>query len=198
MRACCRTPPGRRQGAVQHRDGVAEAADEPRRRLRCQRDLRHQHDRAPAALEHPLDHLQVHLGLARAGDAVQQHLALAAVHGGHASVDRGPLRIGEGAGPGRRLRRRGDRCQRPPRRARRDHQGQRARQRRAVLLGDPRRQLEQRRRHASPAPRPPAAARRPDPRPLRRARARRPRRCARPAAPARGSRGRARAPSGTA
>ena len=60
---------------VQQRDGVAEARLEAPDGLRGQRDLRHEHDHALAALERPRGGAQVDLGLARAGDAVQQVLA---------------------------------------------------------------------------------------------------------------------------
>ena len=60
---------------MQQRDGVAEARLEARDGLRRQRDLGHQHDHAPPALERPLRGPQVDLGLARAGDAVQEVLA---------------------------------------------------------------------------------------------------------------------------
>ncbi len=63
---------GGAQPRVQHRDGVAEALDEARDDLRGERDLRHQHDRAAALLERGRGGLQVDLGLARAGHAVQQ------------------------------------------------------------------------------------------------------------------------------
>ena len=66
--------PGRGERAVQHRHGVAETGLEAGGRLRRQRDLRHQHDRAPSIRQLPLDRPQVDLGLARSGDAVQQHL----------------------------------------------------------------------------------------------------------------------------
>ena len=60
---------------VQQRDGVAEARLEAPDRLRRQRDLRHEHDHALPALERPRRGAQVDLGLARAGDAVQEVLA---------------------------------------------------------------------------------------------------------------------------
>ena len=66
-----RRSPGRELG-VQDRDGVAEAVDEARDDLRRQRDLGHEHDRAAALGERRRGGLQVDLGLARAGDAVQQ------------------------------------------------------------------------------------------------------------------------------
>jgi len=59
---------------VQDRDGVAEALDEARHDLRRQRDLGHQDDRPLPPLERRADGLQVHLGLARAGDAVQEQI----------------------------------------------------------------------------------------------------------------------------
>ena len=49
-------------------------ARKPLHRLRCQRNLRDEHDRATTGLERGLDSLQVHLGLARSGDPVEQEL----------------------------------------------------------------------------------------------------------------------------
>ena len=63
---------GRAQLRVQHRDGVAEAFDEAPDDLRGQRDLRHEHDRAASLLQRGRGGAQVDLGLAGAGDAVQQ------------------------------------------------------------------------------------------------------------------------------
>ena len=70
-----RSPGG--QMAVQHRHQRLHAARaeprlEPLDRLRRQRNLRHQHDRAFALLQRVVDRLQVDLRLAAAGDAVQQ------------------------------------------------------------------------------------------------------------------------------
>ena len=65
----------RAQPRVEHRDPVAEARLEPRHRLRREPDLRHEHDHAAAPLERRLGGGQVHLGLARAGDAVEEKLA---------------------------------------------------------------------------------------------------------------------------
>ena len=57
---------------VDHRHGVAEALDEAAGGLRRQRDLGHEHDRRAAARERHLDGPEVDLGLAAAGDAVEQ------------------------------------------------------------------------------------------------------------------------------
>ena len=57
---------------VQQRDGVAEARLEAPDGLRRERDLRHEHDHALAALQRRGGGAQVDLGLARAGHAVQQ------------------------------------------------------------------------------------------------------------------------------
>ena len=70
---------------VQHRDDVAEPGAEPRQRLRGQADLGDEHDRAAPGLERRLDRTQVHLGLARAGDTVQQQAAAVV----------GPVALGE-------------------------------------------------------------------------------------------------------
>ncbi len=56
------------QHGDRHREALAEAPDE----LRREPDLRHQHQRALAAPQRSLDGVQVDLGLAAAGDAVQQ------------------------------------------------------------------------------------------------------------------------------
>ncbi len=53
-----------------HRD--PETAAKARQGLRGEADLRHQHQRLTVARHHRLDQLQVDLGLAAAGDAVQQ------------------------------------------------------------------------------------------------------------------------------
>ena len=70
---------------MQERDAVAEAGAEAGDRLRREADLRHEHDRAPALGERPLDGREVDLGLARAGDAVQEQApgsVLLSVEGG--------------------------------------------------------------------------------------------------------------------
>ena len=67
----------RREMAVQHGDKClklagTEARLEPLDRLRCQGNLRHQHDGSPALLKRAGDGLQINLGLAGAGDAVEE------------------------------------------------------------------------------------------------------------------------------
>ncbi len=66
-----RPPLGRWQPAVQHRHVVAEARPEARRQLRGERNLWHQHQRAPPALAGLGDEAQVNLGLARPGHPLQ-------------------------------------------------------------------------------------------------------------------------------
>ena len=61
----------RREPAVQDRH-VVETAEEPANGLRRQGDLRDQHDRSTPLLHRPLDHADIHLGLATARDTVQQ------------------------------------------------------------------------------------------------------------------------------
>ena len=63
-----------RERGVQQRDRVAEARLEAGDGLRRQRDLRDEHDHALAVGERLRGRAQVDLGLARAGDAVQQPL----------------------------------------------------------------------------------------------------------------------------
>ena len=60
---------GERRMQHRHRgcEALAEAADE----LRGEPDLRHQHQRAAPGREHRCHELQIHLGLAAAGDPVQ-------------------------------------------------------------------------------------------------------------------------------
>ena len=57
---------------VQDGDGVAEARDEARHDLRGQRDLGDEHEHRPPLLERRARGVQVDLGLARAGHALQQ------------------------------------------------------------------------------------------------------------------------------
>ena len=85
------------EGAVEDGEAVAEAGAEAGDGLRREADLGDEDDRAAAALERRLDRRQVDLGLARAGDAVEELLAGRAglaVERRHQGVDGGPL-LGE-------------------------------------------------------------------------------------------------------
>ena len=85
------------------RHRIAEAAAEAPHRLRGQRDLGHEHACRAALREHPLDGLQIHLGFARAGDAVDEHhAAIGGIAGGGDCIER--LRLAAGQ---LRLRRKG-------------------------------------------------------------------------------------------
>ena len=78
------------QPRVQRVHRHAEARAEARQRLRGQADLRHQHQRLLAARQAVGDRVQVDLGLAAAGDAVEQQRG-EAVARGQDRVDRGLL-----------------------------------------------------------------------------------------------------------
>ncbi len=62
----------RGQARVQHRHRLPEAPHEAADDLRGECDLRHQHDRAPAASQRARRGAQIHLCLTRPGDSVQQ------------------------------------------------------------------------------------------------------------------------------
>jgi hypothetical protein len=111
-----------RQRRVQDRDHISEPRLEAPQRLRGQRDLGDEHDRGAPDGEHRFDGAQVHLGLARAGDTVQQQL------GGRAPGDRREHLVERGALVARQ-RRRGRRC-------RADRVGARAPRARPVLDRD--------------------------------------------------------------
>ena len=70
------------QAGMQQRDRIAEARLEPSERLRGQRDLGHEHDRCLAALQRRRARLQVDLGLAATGFAVEKEVAAAGVEAG--------------------------------------------------------------------------------------------------------------------
>ena len=136
-------------------EAVAEAGAEARDGLRGEADLGDEDDRAPAAGERRLDRGQVDLGLARAGDPVQELLARAAgrpVERRDDGLDRARL-LGQEL---RRLARapREAPAARPACRAapfahpgpRRQDQPQAARGRRAVLARRPRGRADQLRR----------------------------------------------------
>jgi hypothetical protein len=91
---------------MQHRRLEAQAQPEAPQQLGRQSDLRHQHQRLAAVSQHPFQQLQVHLGFAAAGHAVQQVTAKTAqvvadcVH--HPSLVRCQLRSTPGPQPVRR------------------------------------------------------------------------------------------------
>ena len=140
-------PLGLGQSRVEQRDPLAEAGLEPAERLRRQRDLGHEHDRAQSALERGRAGLKVDLGLAAAGRAVEQKAALARVHALDDPGQRGLLLGGQrgrrrlsGQSLGQRL------TLAAPRPHPRRDELQRARRSRAVVLGQPERQVDERRR----------------------------------------------------
>ena len=65
------------QSAVQQRDPTRETSRVARHRLWRQRDLRHQRDAPLAPRDHRRERLKVDLGLAAAGDAMQQERSAA-------------------------------------------------------------------------------------------------------------------------
>ncbi len=90
------------EGRVEDREAVAEAGAEAGDRLRRQADLRDEDDRPLAPLQGRLDRGQVDLGLAGAGDAVEEQLPLRAglaVEGGDQDRD-GVRLLGEQLGTG--------------------------------------------------------------------------------------------------
>jgi len=71
-------PFGLRRARMPFGGARAEARLHPRQEFRRQRDLGQQHQRLPAHREAFGHRLQIHLGLARAGDALQERCAIAA------------------------------------------------------------------------------------------------------------------------
>ena len=123
-----------RELRVQDGDGVAEARDEARHDLRRQRDLGDEHDHPAAARERRRGGPQVDLGLARAGDAVQQQPL--ARRRGHDRAQRRGLVGGELAAARARRRRRRARA-RGARRAARCSTSPRASSRRSAARSRP-------------------------------------------------------------
>ena len=164
-RACANHDPGRarsdalalvaalrlRQSRVQHGDPIVEASTKAADCLWSESDLRHEHDHVAIALERRRGRLEVHLGLSASGRAVQKHVASAGIERGHDPRDRVSLRrrqllglrlAAEGVA-NRRLANRPTSCAS----VRRDER-QRASGCRAVVIGEPERKLDQRRRDA--------------------------------------------------
>ena len=64
-----------REGRVEHGDAIAEGGLKARGRLRRERDLGDEDDRASARFENARDRLEIHQRLPAPGDPVQQHLS---------------------------------------------------------------------------------------------------------------------------
>jgi hypothetical protein len=132
---------------VEHGDAVAEAGSEAAERLRCERDLRNEHDRAAAAGERRAASLQIDLGLATSRGAAEEQVAASRLQQLRDPRDRRGLRRGQ-------LRRLGlpreplsGRAPLAPAHAQaRSHELERPGRRRAVVAGDPEREIDERRR----------------------------------------------------
>ena len=133
--------PGMKDG-----DAIAEPGAEASERLRRQRDLRDEHDRAVAARDGRCAGLEIHLGLAAAGRAVEQEVAAAVPRGGLDALERLPLRRAQlarlGLAAERVVAARAARLAAPGGLRRRD-QGERAGRRRAVVVGRPEREVDE-------------------------------------------------------
>ena len=137
------------QPRVQDRDRVAETRAEAADGLRRQGDLGDEHDRPEPALERRRRGLEVDLGLAAAGRAVEQEVAAAGVECGDNRRHRRdlvvaqPLRLGLAL---ERLPLARRRLLLAPGRPHRRDELERPRRCRAVVLGEPEREIHQRRR----------------------------------------------------
>jgi hypothetical protein len=138
-------PLGVGEARVEDGDPVPEARLEAAQRLRRQRDLGHEHDRPPPALERGGARLEVHLGLPAAGRAGEQEVGAVAVERLDEAADRSLLRLGQPRRLGLAGHPGGRATPLPPPRAqlRRDEL-ERARGRRAVVVGDPEREVDER------------------------------------------------------
>ena len=132
---------------MEHGDAIAEALAETSERLRRERDLRHEHDRAAAACERGFAGADVHLRLAAAGRAPQEDVAAAGVEQLIDPRERVFLRRREVRGRSFRLDRVADDAPLAATlRERRCDERERTRRRRAVVVGDPERELDECRR----------------------------------------------------
>src|SRR5262249_222159 len=143
-------PLGVGETGVKDRDASRVAGADPADRLRREGDLRNEDDRTETALERRLAGLEVHLGLARPGGAVEQNRApRPRVEAGDDLPDRGLLLRRQLLGralAGKRLPLVGRRLLLPAlRRLGRDER-ERSCRRRAVVVGEPERELDERRR----------------------------------------------------
>ena len=136
---------------MEHRDAVSEARTEATDGLRCEGDFGHEHDHTASALECRRSCLEVDLRLPASCRALEQDVATVGVQRPDDSVDGLALRLGEGF----RLEFAAERVSRrrlPDRPASCPFVGRDERQRtgrgRAVVVGDPERELDERRRNA--------------------------------------------------
>ena len=136
---------------MEHRHAVAESSPEAADGLRRERDLRDEHDDATTSLERGRCSLQVDLGLAAPGRSVQEHVTTRSVERGDDAVDGVPLggrqllRLGLA---GKRIATRRLPWVSAARAGVGSDESQRARGRRAVVVGKPERKLDERGRHA--------------------------------------------------
>ena len=145
------TPLGLGEGRVENRHPLAEAGAEAAERLGCQRDLGHEHDRPETAGERRLAGADVDLGLAASGGARKEDVAPARAQQPVDPHERPLRRLGQpprGGLGGERF----SLGHRPPlapalRLLRRDER-QSARRSRAVVLGEPEGEVDERRGHA--------------------------------------------------
>ena len=135
------------QARMQERDRVAEPCAEAADGLRRKRDLRHEHDRAQPALERGRRGLEVDLRLAASGRSVEQEVAAAPVESAARSARAQPP--GRGSGSRERPRPRATDAQQassapftPPPHGR--DQLQRTSGRRAVVVRQPQREIDER------------------------------------------------------
>ena len=92
------------QRRVQHRHHVAEAGLKAPQHLRGERDLGHEHDRRAPGRERRLHRPEIDLGLARAGDPLEQEPGVArgpSAQGRRQALERDRLLAGEGRRRGR-------------------------------------------------------------------------------------------------
>ena len=146
-------PLGLRQSRVEQRDAFAEARAEAADGLRRERDLRHEHDRAEPALERGRAGLEVDLGLAAAGRAVEEEVGRrrrrrARVRCGRRRAVACPRDAPAPALACERLAHAGLRALAARLSLQRRDERERARRRRAVVVRDPERELDERLRAA--------------------------------------------------
>ena len=167
------------QPRVENRDPIAEACAKAPDGLRRQRDLRDEHDDGAPPLERRGGGLQVDLGLPASSRPMEQHVTSRPVERSHDPRDSvallGRQLVRFQLADERAIRRLARRT--TPSTRMRSHECQRPRRRRSVVVGDPERELYERRRHRSTTT--PASATSTPPGAATSGRPRRPARCAR-------------------